>query len=1045
MPDASALDPTEFAPFFEALWGFSPFPWQTELVEEVAATQKWPGLVDLPTGTGKTSLIDIAIFLMAVDATQPGARWMPRRVVNVVDRRVVVDQAFDRAREIASRLDKPKLEGVLATVADSLRSLAATPRGTEERRDPPLLVAALRGAIVRDESWMRRPDVPAVLSSTIDQAGSRLLFRGYGISRIMRPIHAGLLGNDTLWLLDEVHLARPFARTLRQVGELRAWKADPTHDVPSRWGVVEMSATPTTDEASARPSSWPEPRLCTDPNRRFPERELDAGSHPVIGRRLRASKPAILVEPVKVPADKEKADGLFAAACVKQARGLINDGVGTVGVIVNRVDTARRINVALQETGTETVLMTGRMRPADRDELMRRRRRRLETGRARSTVEAPLALVATQSVEAGADFDLDAIVTEVAPIDSLRQRFGRVDRDGQLSEAGQEASSAILVRSTDLKDRDDPVYGGALAATWDWLMTLSDIDFGIRRLAKPPDRLDPDDSDTSLTREPPASPRLLPTHLDRLVMTSVPVSADPDVSRWLHGDEEASADVQLVWRADIDEELILAAADKNRVRSDLTTRLAVCPPTSSESMSVPLGAVRRWLTAEDPAAVADVEGSGLAVDEPTGRSMRPWVLWTDSRATPQVPRSSPAAERLQRGGASSELRPGVTVVVPAAYGGISDGTWDPTSTERVSDIAMESLLVQRSLAVLRLHPALLPMGLSPTEIPTVGELDAMRITERRERVERLISRLEDLPPEAMEQLREVAAALSGKRFEVVIAEGARWRSASGSVETDSAIISQRVPTPRETSILSGPTADTDATDDAASHTGAGRHSSGAQPGPATLRRHLAGVGAWARYLAEQVGLDPTTAADLEAAGRLHDLGKCDVRFQLWLHGGDEMATEVEPEPLAKSIRPEPSRAVRNAARERSGYPRHARHELTSLPLAEGDIAGCHDAELVAHLVASHHGWCRPFAPPLVDDRPVKVRNDLAENAVAITSDHGMHAIDAGPPDRFVRLNHRYGWFTVPWLESLLRLGDHRRSEIEQLDSGVIPTSPEAAT
>ena len=54
----------------------------------------------------------------------------------------------------------------------------------------------------------------------------------------MRPVHAGLTGNDCLVFLDEVHLSIPFAETLENVRKLKS------DGLPRRFEVVEMSATP---------------------------------------------------------------------------------------------------------------------------------------------------------------------------------------------------------------------------------------------------------------------------------------------------------------------------------------------------------------------------------------------------------------------------------------------------------------------------------------------------------------------------------------------------------------------------------------------------------------------------------------------------------------------------------------------------------------------------------------------------------------------------------------------------------------------------------
>src|SRR5690606_26173782 len=174
--------------FFRAVHGYAPFKWQCRLARELAAGE-WPGVINVPTGAGKTSLIDIALYELVRD----GGRSVPRRIVLVVDRRVIVDQVGERTLKIRMALGS-------ATSA-ARRGVAARLREIVGPRAPLLQTAVLRGASVRDDAWAKWPQVPVIGASTVDQVGSRLFFRGYGVSDSMRPVHAGLLGCDTLLLL----------------------------------------------------------------------------------------------------------------------------------------------------------------------------------------------------------------------------------------------------------------------------------------------------------------------------------------------------------------------------------------------------------------------------------------------------------------------------------------------------------------------------------------------------------------------------------------------------------------------------------------------------------------------------------------------------------------------------------------------------------------------------------------------------------------------------------------------------------------------------
>ncbi len=162
------------------------------------------------------------------------------------------------------------------------------------------------------------------------------------------------------------------------------------------------------------------------------------------------------------------------------------------------------------------------------------------------------------------------------------------------------------------------------------------------------------------------------------------------------------------------------------------------------------------------------------------------------------------------------------------------------------------------------------------------------------------------------------------------------------------------------------------------------------------------------------------------AASLHDIGKADLRFQAWLRGG-------HPAPgrplLAKSGKALNSVAIERA-RRLAGYPKGGRHELLSVALlqAKREEFPAVDFDLLLHLIGSHHGCCRPFAPALDDPNPV----DVDYNGCCVSSDHALDRAGSGVSERFWRLTRRYGWYGLAYLEAVLRLADHRESEAEEL-------------
>ena len=919
-----AISPDDFATFFRDVHDVEPFPWQMRLTNLVLRNGKWPKVIDLPTGTGKTATLDTAVFSLAA---RP--REFPRRIVFVIDRRIVVDQVFERAQQICSRLRAANTP-ILRRVRDSLAELSD---------GDPLGVAALRGGIPMDGEWARRPDQPWVMVSTVDQFGSQLFFRGYGVNGRQRPINAGLAGNDCLVILDEVHLSTPFAQTLGQVAELH------TGNLPRRFSIIEMSATPSDVDAE-----------------RFELEDGDLEASTELRRRVKAKKSATLV-----PVANQNAIPSRVAKILKEfVTGPKSSGlVRSVGVVVNRVRTARETYDELKRAGYDTHLLTGRMRPLDKiDALDRIMPAVAPEGNYHSN--GLVIVVATQAIEVGADFNFDAMITECAPIDSLRQRFGRLDRRGTLSDRTGEDADAWIIgpKSVVGSKMPDPIYGPAVSATWKELESLAaegPVDIGTQALRDFPENTFAPRSD---------APMLLESHLDAWFQTDPEPIVQPRLDWFLHGvNQDRAAEVSVLWRRD---------------RSPAALRLV--PPRQAEVLKVPIGAAKSWLAGANEVEIAD---AGASENERTTQlEGKPgnWVRWVGFDKNPE------------EGIGINDIRPGDILIVDPVRGGLHAGSWAPGSDDKVEDLGDFAQLVYNRKATLRLDLGVYPGIPNPSMPNDETEADAPAY----ERVKQWFIELGTTDSGGPNRrITDIVDKLGGD-FAI---EPVHLDSENSSYYI---LIECHAGKPKVDSNLM------DGSDEAGSLIGSER----------TLEHHLVGVAEKAKRFAERLGLEEF-ATDLSLAGRLHDIGKVDRRFQRWLVGGDPIKLAMLSEPLAKSLP-----GVRGG---RGGYPSGMRHEVSSVALINSnpEVLGlARDPDLVLHLIGTHHGVGRPLPLIAEDSNPEKLRYSYEGQVLNASSSQVEGSLALEMADRFWRLKERYGYYGLAWLEAIFRLADHRQSEEE---------------
>jgi len=486
-----------FRSAFQELHGCRPFLWQERLFKDFLENRV-PVFLNIPTACGKTSVMYIWLIALACGVN------LPRRLVWVVNRRTIVDQATDEAERIKTRILNTKT-GLLLQVRENL-----TKMGTIS--DAPLAVSTLRGELADNREWAYDPTRPSIIVGTVDMIGSRLLFSGYGDYSWHRPFHAGLLGADALIVLDEAHLVPVFQHLLKKVKEF--------HDeYPSYRPFHVMYLTATHRELHQAFE--------------LQEKELEEEE---IAKRVYAEKILNFISC--------KNESFIDEIC-KLALGREDKCLKVIVYVWTPEDANKIERVLSSKVPGRVALLTGEMRNYERYKQMMEKPFKyfVEKDRPHQTVY----LVSTSAGELGINLYADEAVCDLTPIDSMIQRLGRINRFGERKKARID-----IVFEEELKTiTPEDEFQSARKKTLEYLESLPSYD-GEKNgspsvfLLKPPpaEAFTPYPGPFFLTEE----------ELFRLAMTTLSIHSDIrkelgwlPIDFYLHGEKE-EAEIYFVWR-----------------------------------------------------------------------------------------------------------------------------------------------------------------------------------------------------------------------------------------------------------------------------------------------------------------------------------------------------------------------------------------------------------------------------------------------------------------------------------------------------------------
>lgn len=559
----------------------APFRWQMRLLRRMLDNDL-PAAVDLPTGLGKTSVMALWLIARAQGAA------LPRRLVYVVDRRAVVDQATrfaDRLRRNLRTL--PDLAGSLG-LGDSCE----------------LPISTLRGGFADNRQWLEDPSKPAIIVGTVDMIGSRLLFEGYGVSRRMRPFHAGLLGADALLLLDEAHLCPPFQALLRRIANADGGEFGPLPDAPDAppLRLLSLSATGRGMASEIRFGLAEEDRA-----------EAAVRTRLEAEKRLRIEE----IESDKALADELAKRAIGYGATDKPARVLVychsrKDALDIKGRIDKECRRRRRSGQLGGDAQSE--LLVGERRVRERALLEKWLTDNGFLGGAQSPPAVPTFLIATSAGEVGVDLNADHMVCDLVAYERMVQRLGRVNRRGG---TGRTAFVDVLApqsqKKPQKKPQKEPESLAVLRKPFDLLPPLpSDADG--RRDASPSAvtalKHRHPESVAAATSPVPLHPALTRPLLDAWSMTSLDAhEGRPEVAPWLRGwEEEEDPQCDVVWRKHLP--VGNHASAGHGLLRNASSFFQVAPVHATEKLEAPVSRVFDWL-AKRGAQASRLNGDGM--------------------------------------------------------------------------------------------------------------------------------------------------------------------------------------------------------------------------------------------------------------------------------------------------------------------------------------------------------------------------------------------------------------------------------------------------